>query len=29
VEAALRHYVEDAARGTFQLHVADVLGTIN
>jgi len=29
VEAALRHYVEDVARGTFQLHVADVLGTIN
>ena len=29
VEAALRHYVEDVARGTFQLHVADVLGMIN
>ena len=29
VKEALRHYIEDAARGTFQLHVADVRGAIN
>jgi len=29
VKEALRRYVEDATRGEFMLHVADVAGTIN